>query len=113
MEWQNGSYTAFNVYVQGAGASAWTKLDAQLVRKYGNTGRADALGLKAGTYKMKVVPVNSSKAEVAGDAATTGDLTVQAHDRTGFAHFNYAEGIGAYNNDGTLKKGAKVLYVTK
>ena len=38
---------------------------------------------------------------------------MKAYPRQDFAHFKYANGIGAYNNDGTLKDGARVLYVTK
>ncbi|MBQ3634951.1 MAG: pectate lyase [Bacteroidales bacterium] len=110
--WENATgVDSYNVYVAPTGGESWTKLDDALVRDYGTTGRADALGLKAGSYKMKVVPVVAGE-EVAADASETGELEVRAHDRGGFAHFNYSEGIGAYNNDGTLKAGAKVLYVT-
>ena len=38
-------------------------------------------------------------------------MVVKSYNREGFAHFKYA-GVGAYNNDGTLKAGAKVLYIT-
>ena len=44
-------------------------------------------------------------------ANTVSNLTVKNFNREGFAHFNF-EGIGAYNNDGTLKSDAKVLYIT-
>ena len=44
-------------------------------------------------------------------ANTVSNLTVKNYNREGFAHFNF-EGIGAYNNDGTLKSDAKVLYIT-
>ncbi|MGN0805853.1 MAG: hypothetical protein ACI4MC_02335, partial [Candidatus Coproplasma sp.] len=30
----------------------------------------------------------------------------------GYAHFNYTDGVGAYNDDGTLKDNALVIYVT-
>ena len=35
-----------------------------------------------------------------------------AYDRSGYAHYNYYSGVGAYNNDGTLKQGVQVIYVT-
>ena len=35
-----------------------------------------------------------------------------AYDRSGYAHWNYNSGVGAYNNDGTLKSGVTVIYVT-
>ena len=114
--WQESAYlkwealdgaASYNVYVDG------NKIDAQLVRKYTNYYRADALGLKAGNYSMKVVPVNAAGEEIEASANTASDLSVKNYDRAGFAHFNYDQsGVGAYNNDGTLKSGAKVLYIT-
>ncbi len=116
--WTKVDGLSYNVYVQQSGSSDWTQLDDMLVRKYSTTGRADALGLAVGSYRLKVVPV-SDGAEVTADAATTDYLTVKAHDRGGFAHFatscstlDVSEGIGAYKNDGTLKDGARVFYVT-
>ena len=111
--WQESAYlkwapfegaSSYNVYVDDK------KIDAQLVRQYASYYRADVLGLKAGTYSVKVVPVNADGAEIAG-ANTASNLVVKSYNREGFAHFKYA-GVGAYNNDGTLKAGAKVLYIT-
>lgn len=103
---------SYNVYVKGGQYADWTKIDYQLVRNYGTYGRADVVGLKAGSYALKVVPVDGTKAEKATAANEVSGLTVTNYDRSGFAHFNYS-GIGAYNDDGTLKSNAKVLYVTK
>ena len=111
--WQESAYlkwapfegaSSYNVYVDDK------KIDAQLVRQYASCYRADVLGLKAGTYSVKVVPVNAEGAEITG-ANTASNLVVKSYNREGFAHFKYA-GVGAYNNDGTLKAGAKVLYIT-
>lgn len=111
--WQESAYlkwapfegaSSYNVYVGDK------KIDAQLVRQYASYYRADVLGLKEGTYSVKVVPVNADGAEIAG-ANTASNLVVKSYNREGFAHFKYA-GVGAYNNDGTLKAGAKVLYIT-
>lgn len=99
------------VYVKGVNDADYTKLDYQLVRNYGSYGRADMVGLKEGQYIMKVVPVIGGT-QMEGMAAETGILNVKAHDRGGFAHLNYSQGVGAYKNDGTLKDGAKVIYVT-
>ena len=96
--------SSYNVYVDDK------KIDAQLVRQYKSYYRADVLGLKEGTYSVKVVPVNADGAEIAG-ANTASNLVVKSYNREGFAHFKY-DGVGAYNNDGTLKAGAKVLYIT-
>lgn len=111
--WQESAYlkwapfegaSSYNVYVDDK------KIDAQLVRQYASYYRADVLGLKEGTYSVKVVPVNAEGKEIAG-ANTAFNLVVKSYNREGFAHFKYA-GVGAYNNDGTLKAGAKVLYIT-
>lgn len=111
--WQESAYlkwapfegaSSYNVYVDDK------KIDAQLVRQYKSYYRADVLGLKEGTYSVKVVPVNAEGTEIAG-ANTASNLVVKSYNREGFAHFKY-DGVGAYNNDGTLKAGAKVLYIT-
>ena len=111
--WQESAYlkwapfegaSSYNVYVDDK------KIDAQLIRQYASYYRADVLGLKEGTYSVKVVPVNAEGTEIAG-ANTASNLVVKSYSREGFAHFKY-DGVGAYNNDGTLKAGAKVLYIT-
>ena len=104
--------TNYNVYVKGGQYSDFTKIDGQLVRDYGSFNRADALGLKAGTYEIKVVPVNGG-GEIASAANTATNIEVKNVNRDGYAHHNATEGIGAYKNDGTLKDGARILYVTK
>lgn len=111
--WQESAYlkwapfegaSSYNVYVGDK------KIDAQLIRQYASYYRADVLGLEAGTYSVKVVPVNAEGAEIAG-ANTASNLVVKSYNREGFAHLNYS-GVGAYNDNGTLKSGAKVLYIT-
>lgn len=102
--------TSYNVYVKGGQYADFTKIDYQLVRDYGTYGRADALGLKEGTYELKVVPV-IDKVEKEEAANIASDLKVRAHDRSGFA-FSSSRTPGAYNEDGTLKANAQVVYVT-
>lgn len=104
--------TSYHVYVKGGQYADYTRIDQQLVRKYASYGRADAVGLRKGTYSMKVVAVvnGTEQSNVYGEA--TG-LDVHNFNRGGFAHFNYSKGVGAYNNDGTLKEDAQVVYVTK
>ena len=103
----------YHVYVKGGPYSDYTEIDHQLVRNYGTYGRADVVGLPAGTYSLKVVAVNGSGVEVSSTACETEALQVKNYNRDGYAHYNATEGIGAYNNDGTLKTGARVIYVTK
>ena len=100
--------TSYNVYYSGNGITD-RKIDTQLIRSYGTYFRADVLGLAAGTYTIKVAPVISG-AEVT--ATTSGNITVVAQDRTGFA-FESGRVPGGYNADGTTKTGAIILYITE
>ena len=67
--------------------------------------RVDVLGLTAGTYS---ITLSTSKGTI-----TKSNIKVEAQDRSGYAHFNYNEGVGAYTDDGKLKVNAKVIYVTE
>lgn len=100
----------YNVYVKPEGGS-YTQLDSMLIRQYNSYFRADALGLKAGKYVMKVVPTSGGK-EDTSKAIESAAMTVEAHERTGFGFVN-GTSSGAYNDDGTLKSDAVVLYVTE
>ena len=75
-----------------------------LVRDKNNGVRIDIPGVTPGTYTLTVTTKNGT--------ITKSGITVDAQDRSGYAHFNYTEGVGAYNDDGTLKNNAIVLYVT-
>lgn len=93
--------------------SEYRPLDSPLIRNYGSYGRADAIGLKAGYYRFKIVPLDREGLEMDDFAAESDFVEVRAHDRSGFAHHNLNEGVGAYKNDGSLKENAVVFYVTK
>ena len=75
-----------------------------LVRDTDNGLRVDILGLKAGNY---TVTITTSKGDI-----TESNISVGTQDRSGYAHFNYTEGVGAYNDNGELKADAIILYVT-
>ena len=101
-------------YVKEASASddAYEKLDDTLIRQYADYWRADALGLKEGSYVMKVTAVLKDGKTV---SESTSSLEVEKYDRSGFAfseNSKFQTGSGAYNDDGTLKKNAQVIYVT-
>lgn len=103
----------YNVYVKGGQYADYTKIDGQLVRSYGSYNRADAVGLKAGDdYSIKVVPVINAKEEESKASIAT-NIIVRSFNRDGYAHHQASAGIGAYNNDGTLKEGARILYICK
>ena len=107
-EWASDGSDSYNVYYSGAGASN-VKVDAPLIRKYGSKYRVDVVGLKAGSYTLKIASVKGGK-EIA--STNSKSLTVKAHDRAGFA-FSNGRVPGAYKADGTLKDGAAVIYVTE
>ncbi len=103
----------YKAYIKAANESdsAYKQLDNELIRIYKNYMRVDAVGLKAGNYIIKVEAVLSS-----GTATVTSEsLAVSSYDRSGFAFSNdskYKTGSGAYNDDGTLKSNAQVVYVS-
>ena len=103
--------TGYNVYVKGGQYSDYTQIDGMLVREYEDYCRADMVGLMAGDdYSIKIIATDSD-GEISGSENEATDIIIDNYSRDGFAHFNYS-GVGAYNDDGTLKSGAKVFYVT-
>ena len=105
-----GDCTLYHVYIKGGDFTSYTRIDSMLVRSYGDTYRADMVGLKAGNYDMMVVPVSKGK-ELETNANEATAMTVLNYDRSGFAHLDNT-GVGAYNDDGSLKSDARVIYVT-
>ncbi|MFD5021891.1 pectate lyase [Paenibacillus sp. NPDC058367] len=115
VEWSPVSNaTGYNVYVKQASASdsGYQQIDNELIRKYSSYWRADAVGLAAGSYVMKVEAALSG----GGTASSVSNtLSVTSYDRSGFAFSAsspFGTGSGAYNENGTLKNGAQVLYIT-
>lgn len=103
----------YNVYVKKAADTEYTKIDDELVRRYDTYYRADALGLAEGEYTMKVAAVIAG---VESDIKETGVMQVKAHNRDGFAHDPKSPNgtaSGGYNDDGTPKSDAIILYVDK
>lgn len=96
--------STYNVYYKKTAASDYIKIDAELIRSNNGSYRADIVGLSAGAYDIKIEAGSVSK--------VIENLVVTSQDRSGYAHFNNSTGVGAYNNDGTLKANAIVVYVT-
>lgn len=116
IEWESvDGATGYNVYICDEASGNYEQLDNELIRRYkdgtASYWRADAVGLKAGKYHFRIVPIinnqNDSSKQFDSDV-----ITVQAHDRTGFAWVD-GETTGAYNIDGTLKENANIIYVTE
>ena len=107
-------YKTYNVYYRAKGTENYTKVDQQLLRlyKYNDSYkyRFDILGLKKGNYEIKITGVDETE-DVLQECT---NLQVLEFDRSGFAFSKNSRnqsGSGAYNDDGTLKTGAKVIYV--
>ena len=108
----------FKVFVANYKESdmSFEEVNNNLIRLIGaDTIRVDVLGLSKGDYVLKVVSSIDNK------TVYSNKISVSNYDRSGYAHFSYAldatsidvsNGIGAYTNDGVLKSGAVVVYVT-
>lgn len=105
---ENVDDTTYTVFYKSMDEEYYTKLDDQLIIRSADKVECYILGIKAGKYKIKI------KAECGTAVATKeiDNIEVAAQDRSGYAHFNNNEGVGAYNNDGTIKAGTKIVYVT-
>ena len=91
----------YKVYYKGPSDTDYIALNENLIRITNSKVRADILGLSEDTYSIKVV---------AGTQTEIRTVEVTKDDRSGYAHFNNT-GVGAYNDDGTLKANAVVVYV--
>ena len=108
-----------NVKVQYAKYSTdelnYYDVDKSLIRLINsNTCRVDIVGLTKGDYIIKVTKSDKS-------SVVSNQIAVENYDRSGYAHYKYqsdgtnidvTNGIGAYDNNGQLKTGANVIYVT-
>ncbi len=106
-EWKEANPAGAKAEYKLSSASAYTRVDGQLIRAISDgAARVDILGLKGGEkYDFKITSSDGKTAYAKG-------VEIDAHDRAGYAHYGFS-GVGAYNDDGTLKAGVKVVYVTE
>lgn len=95
----------YEVYYKKTTDDEYTKLDDNLMLENDGIINAYILGISAGIYEVEVKAIGLG-------SNVAKDISVSAQDRSGYAHFNATEGVGAYNNDGTVKEGTKIIYVT-
>ena len=107
-EWDDTDASKAKVEYKLSSASSYTKIDSDLIRqKSDTTARADVLGLKGGAkYDFKITSSDNT-------VVVANEVDIASLDRSGYAHYNYKSGVGAYNDDGTLKSNAKVIYLTE
>ncbi len=91
-----------------ADAEEYTVLDKELMLENGEMLDCYILGLAKGIYDVKIEHGEGESYA----CKVIPDIDVEKQDRSGYAHFGREEGIGGYNNDGTVKEGAKILYVS-
>ncbi len=106
--WTDSNPAGATVQYKSSTSSSWKTVDAPLIRSAeSSTARVDILGLPAGSYNVKITPSSGSAIEL------PQPVTVEAYDRSGYAHFNYTDGVGAYKDSGEIKDNTLVIYVTE
>ena len=107
-EWKDADANKAKVEYKLSSSNSYIPVDKELIRQISaDTARVDILGLKGGAkYDFKIT-TGGGKIKI-----LTG-VEISSHDRSGYAHHNYTGGVGAYNDDGTLKSDATVIYVTE
>lgn len=104
----------YQVYVS-QDQNSWPEkpIDDELIRSYGTYFRADALGLTKGTWYVKIEAVTLNNGQIDDTVDTkTQEVPVTAHDRSGYAWQGNGTASGAYNENGSLKSDARVIYVS-
>lgn len=106
--WNESIYATWSgtgeIYYKKSSDSTYTKADSELIRNISGKNRIDIPGLLGNTqYDIKLISNGNEY---------VSSVTTKAYDRSGYAHFNYTEGVGAYKDDGTLKDNAIIVYVT-
>ncbi len=107
-EWKDADANKAKVEYKLSSSNSYIPVDKELIRQISaDTARVDILGLKGGAKYDFRITTGGGKIKI-----ITG-VEISSHDRSGYAHHNYTEGVGAYNDDGTLKSDATVIYVTE
>ncbi len=106
-EWEEANISSCKVSYRKKGNDAYVFVDAPLIRSLSEgTVRVDIPGLEGGA--MYDFRIEGSKSSV-----TVENMQIASYDRSGYAHFGYDKGVGAYNDDGSLKDNALVIYLTE
>ncbi len=98
--WDNGKCD-----LQGMKSESTENYITYLVRDTSAGLRVDIPGVPAGTYSVSLTTAK-------GTIVQSG-LEVNAQDRSGYAHFDYTAGVGAYQDNGTLKPNTNAGIIKK
>lgn len=108
-EWGDANPADASVMYKKSDASGYTEVDKALIRSAATAGmaRVDVVGLQKNTnYDFKIIAST-------GKVTVINGMAISAYDRSGYAHFNYTSGVGAYTDEGVPKSGARIVYVTE
>ena len=97
-----------SVSYRPCGGSEFIPVDRELLLDEGDSVGCYILGLAEGKYDVRI----ETAADELLSRVTLAGIDVGRQDRSGYAHFGREDGIGGYNNDGTVKDGAKIIYLT-
>ena len=97
-----------SVSYRPCGGSEFIPVDRDLLLDEGDSVGCYILGLAEGKYDVRI----ETSADELLSRVTLAGIDVGRQDRSGYAHFGREDGIGGYNNDGTVKDGAKIIYLT-
>ena len=105
-EWNDTNAANAKVAYKLSSDSSYTNIDKKLIRQISDSKvRADILGLKGGEKHDFRITASDGTVEY------VKEVDISSIDRSGYAHVGVKDGVGAYNNDGTLKSNATVIYV--
>ena len=96
---------SFKIEYKKVNSNIYTELDENLITDNNETIDCEILGISKGSYDIRITDDLNQTMEL-------NDLIVSEIDRSGYTHFNATSGVGAYNNDGTLKDNVIILYLT-
>ncbi len=106
IQWSNDSEPSkASVEYKKSGTQSYTPIDAELIRRSGSGCVADIVGISQGIYDVRITASS-------GQIMEKNNISVARHDRSGYGHFQYSSGIGGYNDNGTPKSNAQIVYVT-
>lgn len=103
--------TVFEVLYKSENEADYSKLssDSMTINEAGNY-ECRIWGISSGSYEVLIRGMHSND-KIDSLEKKIEKLEVTGLDRSGYAHFENEEGIGAYKDDGAVKENAQIIYV--